>query len=238
MTRNPILLALDTATQTCSAAVLDETHEFLEAGALGSGHSESILPLCDRVLSRAGIRLQDCDAVAFGAGPGAFTGLRVACGVAQGLAWGADKPVVAAGNLEALAFLMGGELPRGTRVLACLDARMHQAYCAAYELAGENARPRELMAPRLANPGDMALIAREVSAQAAAGSAIAAFPEALEGTGLRLFPEAAVNALHLARLARLLWLEGCAVPASQAAPLYVRNRVALTIEQRLAGEKL
>ena len=182
--------------------------------------------------------LADCDAVVFGAGPGAFTGLRVACGVAQGLAWGAEKPVVAVCNLQALAFGMLGELAPGTRVRACLDARMHQAYCAVYELVDAETPPREVVAPRLANPADLAGIASEASAAAAAGSAVTAFPEAFAGTGLALFPEAAADALWLARLGRLLFRDGQAVPAHQAAPLYVRNRVALTIEQRRAGERL
>ena len=99
----PTLLALDTATPVSSAAVTGEGLSVQKIDESGAGHSESLIGEVDAVLREAGVSLSDCDAVVFGAGPGAFTGLRVACGVAQGLAWAKEKPIVAASNLEALA---------------------------------------------------------------------------------------------------------------------------------------
>lgn len=117
----PTLLALDTATPVSSAAVTGEGLSVQKIDESGAGHSESLIGEVDAVLREAGVSLSDCDAVVFGAGPGAFTGLRVACGVAQGLAWAKEKPIVAASNLEALAMkeLSGkparDENPRGFR---------------------------------------------------------------------------------------------------------------------------
>lgn len=236
---DPLILALDTATQFCSVALARGSQSVLEDEGTGSGHSEKVLLMVDSVLKKAGEDLGGLDAVAFGAGPGAFTGLRVACGVAQGLAWAREKPVVAVGNLQALAFrVLEREVP-GTRVLAAIDARMHQAYAAVYEKGGDGQAPKELEPPALFNPEELAPLAGRLGAGLAAGSALAAFPDALRGAGLRLLQdEPRATALDIARLARILFLEGRAVLAEQAAPLYVRNRVALTIEQRAAGEKL
>lgn len=117
----PTLLALDTATPVSSAAVTGEGLSVQKIDESGAGHSESLIGEVDAVLREAGVSLSDCDAVVFGAGPGAFTGLRVACGVAQGLAWAKEKPIVAASNLEALAMKeLSGETrrdenPRGFR---------------------------------------------------------------------------------------------------------------------------
>lgn len=235
----PQILALDTATQSCTVALARGEELFFEAGASGAGHSEAILSLVDAALKRGETSLSDCDAIAFGAGPGAFTGLRVACGVAQGLAWAKEKKVVPVGNLEALALqVLKGE-PAGARVLVCLDARMHQSYCAVYEKGAEGEEPLEVEPPRLANPEDLPVLAREKGVRIAAGSAIGAFPEAFaELSSVKQLPEAAVTAEDIARLALILYRKGAAVSPELAAPLYIRNRVALTIEQRAAGEKL
>lgn len=232
------ILALDTATQSCSAALVREGESFLEDKPAG-GHSESILSMADAALKRAETSLGECGAVAFGAGPGAFTGLRVACGVAQGLAWTKEKPVVPVGNLEALAYRILADEPEGTRILACFDARMRQSYCAVYEKRGASVAPAEIEAPRLANPEELPGIAKTAGVSIAAGSALGAFPEAFESLAdVKKLPGAGVNAEDIGRLALVLFRAGRAVPAEQAAPLYIRNRVALTIEQRAAGEKL
>ncbi len=236
---SPVLLAIDTATQECSTAAVAEGISVLKDKPSGNGHSEAVIGMVDEALKEAGISLEQCDAVVFGAGPGAFTGLRVACGVAQGLAWASGKPVVPAGNLEALALkVLSSEAP-GTRVIAALDARMHQSYCAVYEKAAEDgARPAEVEPPQLVNPEDIPGILSRTGAAVAAGSAVAAFPEAFSSSNLRKIPDAAADALDLARLGRLLFLEGKAIIPELAAPLYIRNRVALTIEERKAGESL
>ena len=121
------LLALDTSTEYCSAALLCDaelTHS--EAHAV-QRHSELILPMIEQLLSAAGVTLTQLDGIAFGSGPGSFTGLRIACGVAQGLAFGAGLPVVPVGTLLALA-----EEADALNVISCLDARMGEVYHAVY----------------------------------------------------------------------------------------------------------
>ena len=121
------LLALDTSTEFCSAALLrGESLTHREAHAV-QRHSELILPMIEELLASADFELSQLDGIAFGAGPGSFTGLRIACGVAQGLAFGVDIPVVPVGTLVALAQETGAD-----KVIACLDARMGEIYHAVY----------------------------------------------------------------------------------------------------------
>ncbi|MDQ3215619.1 MAG: tRNA (adenosine(37)-N6)-threonylcarbamoyltransferase complex dimerization subunit type 1 TsaB, partial [Pseudomonadota bacterium] len=124
----PSVLAIDTATEVCSVALLhgDTLTELIEQ--VGSRHSERVLPMIDTLLSNAGLQLADIDLFAFGAGPGSFTGLRIACGVAQGLAYGSQKRVVPIGNLRALAAGVFDYVDQGDRLLAAIDARMQEAY--------------------------------------------------------------------------------------------------------------
>jgi tRNA threonylcarbamoyladenosine biosynthesis protein TsaB len=122
------ILALDTSTENCSAALwLDGAIASREVLA-GQRHSELILPMVGELLAEAGIGLRALDGIAFGSGPGSFTGLRIGCGVAQGLAFGADLPVAGICTLLALAQGSGGD-----RVIGCLDARMGEIYHAVYE---------------------------------------------------------------------------------------------------------
>ena len=236
----PTLLALDTATPVSSAAVTGEGLSVQKIDESGAGHSESLIGEVDAVLREAGVSLSDCDAVVFGAGPGAFTGLRVACGVAQGLAWAKEKPIVAASNLEALAMKELSGKPAGTRILAAFDARMHQAYCAVYEKAEEGARLSELVPAELVTPDEHAGLAESFGVALASGSGVRAFPEsfAVLGDRVTLNPDATVTALDLAALGAILFKLGLAVIPELAAPLYVRNHVALTIEERAAGKRL
>ena len=129
------LLALDTATEACSAAifrdgVVDERYEVM-----GRGHAGRLLPMADELLRAAGMAVTDLDAIAFGRGPGGFTGLRIAAGVAQGLAAGIGKPVLPVSDLAALA-AAGARTSGAGRVLACMDARMGQVYWAAFDCSG------------------------------------------------------------------------------------------------------
>jgi tRNA threonylcarbamoyladenosine biosynthesis protein TsaB len=121
-----IILALDTSTEACSVALWADG-AVTERFELGSQHSERILPMTQEALAEAGVALTQIDAVAFGRGPGSFTGLRICAGVAQGLAFGADVPVLPVSSLAALA--QGIEAPG---VLAAFDARMDQLYWGAY----------------------------------------------------------------------------------------------------------
>ena len=136
---SPTVLAIDTATEVCSVAVLhgDRLTELVEV--VGQRHSERVLPMIDAALAKAGLSLGDIDVFAFGAGPGSFTGLRIACGIAQGLAYGKRKRVVPVGNLRALAARAFAMVTEGDLLLAAIDARMNEAYCAVYrrDEAGE-----------------------------------------------------------------------------------------------------
>lgn len=145
------ILAVDTATEACSAALRigEETVERFEV--LGRGHAERLLPMVQEVLAEAGIALSALDGIAFGRGPGSFTGLRIGAGVTQGLAFGAGLRVVPVSDLAALA-AQAAAASGHQHVLACLDARMAQVYWAAFDCADAGA-PRALTPEAVADPG-------------------------------------------------------------------------------------
>lgn len=230
------LLALDTATQIVSAALYLDGKLVRKAETEANRHSERILPLVDALLKEHRVELSGLDAVAFGAGPGAFTGLRVACGVAQGIAWALDKPVVAVSNLAAAArsaFLRG---IRG-RVLVALDARMQECYCGVYDLTPSI--PQEVSAASLVTPDMLTEIIAKTHPDCVVGSGFAVYePAKRAAADLPCYPTIAADAGDIADLAVLLAREGHEQSPESAAPFYVRNRVALTIEERARGEKL
>src|SRR5208283_1176892 len=219
------ILALDASTEVCAAAIGDGTAWLERADLAGQRHSELLLPMVRALLTEARLELADLDGIAFGAGPGSFTGLRIACGVAQGLALGANLPMIGVATLEAMA-----ETARrrnaSTRVIAALDARMHEVYFAAYEHDG--ARWCARVAPSVVAPVSAFLPGGE--GWSGAGNGFAAYPALRERFGGVLvscdesvLPTAvAVGALALPRFAA-----GEGIPARDAAPLYVRHRVAL-----------
>lgn len=222
------ILAIETSSETCSVALLAEGHVRHRSVPASSGHSERILPLIREILEEAGVSLEALDAIAYGAGPGAFTGLRLACGVAQGLAFGAGLPVIGVGSLEALAWSSGKP-----RVYAALDARMNEVYFAAYRMEGADLE--EELAPGVAH-------AREAGVPTGqgwfgCGSGFSAYGEelvkrlgpALSGFDAALVPDAAAVAqLAAARLATQAGLD-----PFEAQPAYVRQKVALTTAERL-----
>jgi tRNA threonylcarbamoyladenosine biosynthesis protein TsaB len=228
------ILAFDTSTEWLSVAAGDGTtwHEHLERA--GAANSERLLPAIDTVLAAAGWTLADIDGIAFGAGPGAFTGVRIACSVAQGLAFGANVPVVPVPTLAALAQTAWRE--RGsTRVLACLDARMREVYVAAYEWDG--AGWRESQPPIVVKPADVRLPAGE--GWQGEGDGFAAYPQLAALAGLRGANAAAIPLARAAgEIALAQFAAGRGVSATDALPLYVRHRVALTSAERAAGERL
>jgi tRNA threonylcarbamoyladenosine biosynthesis protein TsaB len=226
---NPTLriLALETSTEYCSVSLLaDGDIHSLQAHA-GQKHSELLLPMIDELLRANGVKIAELDAIAFGAGPGSFTGLRIACGVAQGLTFPEDIRCVPVGSLEALAQASGGE-----RVVACTDARMGQVYHAAYEQGDEGWK--EVLAPSLCNPD--ALPELPDAGWLGCGSGFDRYPDIMNGpyrlkvSGIRtgLVPRAHEIALLGARYLIL----GRSVPSSEALPVYVRNKVALTMKEQ------
>ncbi|MEX3606307.1 MAG: tRNA (adenosine(37)-N6)-threonylcarbamoyltransferase complex dimerization subunit type 1 TsaB [Burkholderia sp.] len=236
-----VLLAIDTSTEFCSVALVAAfaaapastvpriwfRHD--ETGALSSTR---VLPAVRELLDEAGFTLADCAAIAFGAGPGSFTGLRTATGIAQGLAFGRGLPVVPIGTLASCAeqarlnALAAGERAPA-RVLVALDARMDEVYWADYawdEAAGDW---RTLQRAALAAPGMLAAPAEPFTL---AGNAAVAFSERLPAAALAAHVDgtALPHAVPVAQLALRAFRAGRIVPADQAAPEYVRNKVAQT----------
>ncbi len=218
------LLAIDTATENCSAALLIDECLLERELECARGHAEHILPMVDALLAEAGVALTTLDAIAFGRGPGAFTGVRLAASVTQGLAFGASLGVVAVSDLQALAQRSLGLQPRVDRIAVCNDARMGEAYCACYERRGERAEP---LGPE--RVGTAETLAGTCVAVAGIGRGFAAYPQLADRLGVavppgweRLLPRAreiARLAVPEVRLGRLLEPE-------QALPSYVRNEVA------------
>ena len=221
------ILAFETSTDYCSTALLLDGDLRSDEVCAVQKHSELLLPMLDRLLADAGIGLDQLDGIAFGAGPGSFTGLRIACAVAQGLAFGADRKVLPVSTLLALAHASGAE-----RVVAALDARMNEVYLGAYERDGDDWRT--VIEPCLHAPD--ALPELEGGGWTAVGDGFAVRNGALAracGDKLRhvdvlLHPRAA----EIARLAAPLFARGLGVAPEDAAPLYVRDRVALKVSER------
>jgi len=232
----PTLLAIDTATEVCSVALARGERITERAETVGQKHSERILPMVDALLREADMRLSDCDAIAFGAGPGAFTGLRIACGVAQGLAFGARKPVVAIGNLAALALAAHSAARGAGRVLATIDARMQEAYWAVYTVDGGTLI--EAAAPALVAAAGLAELCHRHAPDLVAGNALRSFPAVMAELDCTTAPDARASAASIALLARIAFACGRAVAPELAAPIYVRDRVALTVDERRAAAAL
>jgi len=222
------LLALETATRRLSVALWQDGALIERSGEIPNGGSEHLLPWAHQLLAEAGVTMAQIDGIAFGAGPGGFTGLRLACGVAQGLAWGLDLPVLPVSTLEALALASGAR-----EVWACLDARMNEVYGAAYRVDGDSVA--QLMAPVCLPPA--VLPAPTFAGGWGVGDGFAAYGQVLRArkpdlVGLRAdaFPTAAA----VLRLAAPAFARGEGVQAALAQPIYVRDKVALTTVERMA----
>ena len=229
------ILAFDTSTEVCSVALGDGTRWAERTEHAGSRHSELLLPMIHALLVDAGIVLSQLDGIAFGAGPGSFTGLRIACGVAQGLALGADLPVVGVTSLGAMADAV--HAAHGwTRIVTALDARMREVYFAAFERDDE--RWRTHIEPCVLPPE---AVPRPDGRWNGAGNGFAAYAalgERLAGVLSSCDERALPTAAAIGKLALPRFAAGEGVAARDAAPLYVRHRVALTAAERAAGEKL
>ena len=221
------ILALETSTDFCSVALLvgEDIHSTGENA--GQRHSELLLPMVDEVLGRADLKVSDLDAIAFGAGPGSFTGLRIACGVAQGLAFSVDGRCIPVGSLEALAQASGG-----SRVVVCADARMGQVYHAAYERDGKHWR--EVLSPSLCSPDDLPELPE--GGWLGCGSGFDRYPQIMAGTYRNKVEQVREDMLPHARDIAVLGAKylasGRSVSSSEAAPIYVRNKVALTMKEQ------
>lgn len=225
-TRSMKLLAIDTSTIACSAALFDggDPHERFEIAP--RGHAELLLPMVDDLLAGAGWSRQQLEVVAFGRGPGAFTGLRIAAGVAQGIAFGLGIPVVPVSTLAALA-LGAARDGRGGRILAAMDARMREIYWGVYELDAGGALVAR-GAEQVCTPMDALL--PDGDGWFGAGDAWDVYGDILR---LRLGPRLAgqdagcyPHARDIALLAAPIYMEGGGLPPEQAQPVYLRDNVA------------
>jgi tRNA threonylcarbamoyladenosine biosynthesis protein TsaB len=228
------ILAIETSGDWCGIAVGDGVRWHVRDEEAGQSHSERALLLVRGALADADWALASLDGIAFGAGPGSFTGVRIACGLAQGLAFGADLPVVPVPTLAALAHAVWSST-RHEKIFVCLDARMHEVYVAAYARQGD--AWREVLAAAVLPPS--AVAAPDGTGWFGAGSGFALDATLVTQLGLvgadasaRPTPRA-VGELALPRLAA-----GEGVAASAARPLYVRHRIALTTAEREAGVRL
>lgn len=225
---HPTILAIETATEVCSVALLYAGKVFERTELVGQSHSSVLLPWIETLLRERDVALAECDAIAFGAGPGSFTGLRIACGVAQGLAWGSDKRVVPVGNLAALAWLAASGVRQ--RVACAIDARMQEAYWAVYDVDGE--RIHEVAAPALTPAAQLDAALSEWGVDLIAGNALTAFASVWRPAA-RVRPEVRITATAIAVLAEAELRAGRALAPADARPVYVRDRVALTVEERM-----
>jgi len=233
-----VLLALDSSTETMALALSGPAGVLLFESAGGPQASARLVPEAMALLQRAGLALADVSAIGFGRGPGAFTGLRAACAVVQGLAFAAGKPVLSLDSLQLVAedarqqALQQGEALHGL-IWVAMDARMSEIYAAAYRWQADGAgrwltesapalySPAALLERLRADPGDLA------------GSALEVFPELLAEAGRRSWPRTQSRAAALATLAEQAFAAGDLLDAAEAMPVYVRDKVAQTTAERL-----
>jgi tRNA threonylcarbamoyladenosine biosynthesis protein TsaB len=227
------ILAFDTSTEYLSLSLLKGSETFNYDCNAGQTHSQIILPQIQAMLDKANLQLSDLQCIAFGAGPGSFTGVRIAAGVAQGLGFGTNLPVVSVCTLLALA-----EASSADKVIACLDARMGEVYHAAYEKIDDTWRC--IIEPGLYKPDAVPTI--EGAGWVGAGSGwqtyaeqlSAVYAEQLQSTQPHQLPSSAA----ILKLALPIFAKGEAKQAIEAMPIYIRNRVALKTAEREQGLRL
>lgn len=222
------VLAIESASQVLSVALKADSSVLSRTELPQVSHSALILTWIDELVKKADIALADLDCVAFGAGPGAFTGVRLACSVAQGLGLGLEVPVVAAPNLECQCAGLGLE---GV-VAAVSDARMNQCYAAVFSVSRQAIEP--VSPESVLNPEELQDYLASHGVTAVTGNAF--FTYELQ-TSAKTLPKA-FDARDI-----LTWMEKFParvkpVAPERALPLYVRNHVALSIEERRKGERL
>lgn len=227
------IIAIETSTELASAALLHDGQVLARETSGAQTHSQTILPMVQSLLAVAGVPLFACNAIAYGAGPGSFTGVRTACGIAQGLAFGLDLPVVPVVTLEAMAQACM-EQTGAKDVLSILDARMGEVYWAQYRFDGAW---RAVVEPALALPVDVIPEAANDDV-VACGNGIAAYASAFADRSFALGARGEIlpHASQVARLAAVALANGGGLPAREAQPIYLRNKVALTTRERMMAK--
>lgn len=233
------LLAIDTATENCSAALETDGRIEMRLQESPRGHAGLILDMVQELLECANLRLEDLSGIAFGRGPGSFTGVRLAASVVQGLAFGVKLPVVPVSTLQAVALQALDLAPAADHVLVCNDARMHEVYTASFRCAGPDALD-SLSLERVMPPAQVRLPALDgetgflapASRWVAAGRGFAAYGDELLGVtlGASVLPTLLPRACEILRLGRPLLQAGLQAgrtfSAEGALPVYLRDEVA------------
>ncbi|MDR2011799.1 MAG: tRNA (adenosine(37)-N6)-threonylcarbamoyltransferase complex dimerization subunit type 1 TsaB [Rhodanobacter sp.] len=223
------LLAIETATESCSAALLSDDRAFTHSELAPRRHAELLLPMCQSLLAQAGLRQRELDAIAVGCGPGAFTGVRLAIAAAQGIAFALDIPVVPVSSLAALAM----QAPEnGAAILAVIDARMGEVYAGAFRCTGDGIEP---LGTEWVGPPDR-LVLPSADGWNIIGSGWAAYRGALA----ERLPAAPIwadgarypQAIEVARIALPLARAQRGVAPEAALPVYLRDKVALTLDEQ------
>ena len=225
------ILAIDTSTEPGSCALWLDGSVTEVCCPTGRPSSETLLPLVRSLLSEHSLRLADLDGIAYGAGPGAFTGLRVASGVAQGLAFPHNLPVLPVVSLAAMAWSCARR--PGDKVLAVLDARMNEVYYAQYRRETDGLT--QITTPAVAPPAEVQL--PEDEGWWVVGNALSAYPlleERARAVCIGQIPDLTPRAAAVGELGARLLVSGGGRPAEEAWPVYVRDKVALTVAERLA----
>ena len=224
----PLYLALDTSTEPLSLALYTPERVYVHSEHVGQRHAELTLPAIAQLLEQAQVERSQLAGIVYGMGPGSFTGLRIACGIAQGLAFALNIPLLGISTLEAAAWQCSGEL-----AYVCLDARMNQVYCAAYQRRGDTWQA--VIAATVCNPEEVPL--PPAGEWIGVGSGFAAYADALQlrlgaqlvATQAQVLP----HAREMLQLAVPRFIAGEAWPAAQAQLLYLRDKVALKTHERI-----
>lgn len=220
------ILAIDTATERCSVALRIDGQVLARSVDTARGHADSVLPMIDEILREAQLTLSALEGIAYGRGPGAFTGVRIAAGVVQGLAFGARLLTVGISDLAAVAQQVAG---RGDRVLVCMDARMGEVYWAAFECDSQSglvvaSGPEQVGRPETVDAGSSRF-------SRLAGTGFRAYPQLVTSYGaddnVTLHADVLPRAVEIALLGEAEFAAGRGRPAAEAQPVYVRDQVAV-----------
>jgi tRNA threonylcarbamoyladenosine biosynthesis protein TsaB len=221
------LLAIETSTEACSVALYVDGEVIARHELAPRRHTQLVLPWADELMAQAGLRKSQLDAIAVGRGPGAFTGVRLAIAIAQGLALALDRPVLPVSTLAVLA-----TRGQGTRVLAAIDARMGEVYLGEFTRSGDGrvlaAGPELIVAPAQAARPGQAVYGVGTGYSAESGALVARLGDTLQDFDASALPHAA----DLARLAADAFARGEAIAPDQLEPAYLRDKVALTLVEQ------
>ncbi|MHA2939929.1 tRNA (adenosine(37)-N6)-threonylcarbamoyltransferase complex dimerization subunit type 1 TsaB [Vibrio sp. RC27] len=220
------ILAIDTSTENCSVALVNDESYFVRREVAPRDHTKKVLPMVDEVLKEAGVVLSELDALAFGRGPGSFTGVRIGIGIAQGLAFGAELPMIPVSTLAAMA--QGSYRESGSDCVAsAIDARMSEVYWARYERQSDGdwaCVGEEVVIP----PQHLVELTNDDKVWTQAGTGWNAYHDALSELQLKtisgnvLYPDAE----DIAFLARFAFAKGESVTVEESSPVYLRDKVA------------